>query len=76
MNDLYAFTQAFGPVVGLILYIVSKQLMELAGRSSNDSVVASLARIEEAMQRVEGRLNPPTPPPIDEGHNGADQPTA
>ncbi|MGN6136082.1 MAG: hypothetical protein ACTHK7_08890 [Aureliella sp.] len=76
MSDLYAFTQAFGPVVGLILYIVSKQLMELAGRNSNDSVAASLARIEEAMQRVEGRLNPPTHPPIDEGHNGADQPTA
>lgn len=74
MNELFQFMQAFGPVFGLILYILQKQIVAMIARKEDAELAARLTGIEESLKRLEDQLKPPTPPPINEGSD-ANQPT-
>lgn len=74
MNELFEFMQAFGPVFGLILYIVQKQIVAMIASKEDAALAARLTGIEESLKRLEDQLNPRTPQPINEGPD-ANQPT-
>jgi len=74
MNDLFQFMQAFGPVFGLILYILQKQIVAMIAHKEDAKLAARLTGIEKSLERLEDQLTPRTPQPINEGPD-ANQPT-
>lgn len=77
MSELQTFIQHFGPITGLIMFMVYKQIVDMRNRTFDEAATATLTRIEEGITRIEDQLTLEAPGPITpamEASNGTDQP--
>lgn len=85
MIELITFTQTFGPITGLIMFMIYRQLTDTRARRSDEAMTATLARIEKSVKAVENEIVPtpattpepeaPAPEAVVEGpEDAAEQP--
>lgn len=76
MGELATFIQHFGPITGLVMYMVYKQIVDMRNRAFDEAATATLARIEGGVKQIKESLNISDADPVEEGPpNGTDQPS-